>query len=584
MAMAPANTRQLLDRLASTLIWTVVGLSAVACAALLRPPLDISDVFFLRQDAMVALAIAVFLVLLARFSAGPFRQNLPAPASPRALVVWAALACAAVALVGEFVVYRGYALSLDEFLAKFDALIFARGRLFGELPAAWAPYRDALQPIFRLDTPSANHWSSSYLPMNAVIRAVASRVGLDALVGPAWAAVAVLATWGVGRRIWPERPQTALCAALLVATSSQVAVNAMTAYAMPAHLALNMVWLLCFLRGGRLGHAAALGIGFVAAGLHQVAFHPLFVAPFVLQLWLDRRWRLALLYTAAYAGIGLFWISYWNIAFAVAGFGAPQDAVGAGGFLARVQAIVVQRQIDDAFTMAKNLIRFIAWQNPLTTPLFVLSAVGALNAKGHLRALLFGVGLTLAVVIVVLPFQGHGWGYRYLHGLIGSICLLAAWTWTRLTDALAEGEQPRAKTAFAMAAVVSVLVLAPVHAWQASAFLSPYARASAAIAKTDADVVLVDDRGIWYGQDLVRNDPFVRNRPVVLWLGGLSEPQVREVCGRGGVVLFDVRDAEHVGVRRIPTVGRATSRARMVVDQLACGKRAGNRNSAGDYR
>ena len=42
-------------------------------------------------------------------------------------------------------------------MARFDAAIFARGRLFGEIPQAWRDYRGALQPVFRLDTPSPAH-------------------------------------------------------------------------------------------------------------------------------------------------------------------------------------------------------------------------------------------------------------------------------------------------------------------------------------------------------------------------------------------------------------------------------------------
>ena len=71
-------------------------------------------------------------------------------------------------------------------------------------------------------------------------------------------------------------------AAVLLATSSQFLLTAMTPYSMTAHLALNLAWLWLFLRGGVVGHSLAIAVGALACGLHQLVFHPLFVAPFAL--------------------------------------------------------------------------------------------------------------------------------------------------------------------------------------------------------------------------------------------------------------------------------------------------------------
>lgn len=498
---------------------------------------SITDVFFLKQDAPVLLAWAVALAVLARLPLRPFGGLDPSPRRAAQIVAAIAVACAAAAWAGTFLIYRNYPLSMDEFMAHFDAVIFSRGRLFGELPAHWGGYKAALQPVFQLGTPSPLHWSSSYLPVNAAVRAAGRLVGLETLVNPAWTAAAVVATWGVARRLWPEKPQTALIAAILLATSSQVIVNGMSAYAMPAHLALNMAWLWCFLRGGRKGHAAALAVGFAASGLHQVVFHPLFVAPFILQLWLERRWRTAAFYTVGYALIGLFWISWWDMAFTLAGFDHGAGGMGAGGFAARVQALIEARKLGDIPLMARNLARFVSWQNPLAVALAVVGALAAFRAGGVLRALLLSILVTTLAVGVILPFQGHGWGYRYLHGAIGSACLLAAWTWSRLTDRLKPEEQRKAQAAFMIVTAASVLVALPVRAWQVNRFLTPYARASAVIAKTEADVVLLDDRGVWYGQDLVRNDPFLRNRPVVVLLKSVRRWPLADICTRESVAV-----------------------------------------------
>src|SRR6266852_644436 len=88
---------------------------------------------------------------------------------------------------------------------------------------------------------------------------------------------------------------------ILLACSSQFLITAMSPYAMTAHLALNMVWLWFFLRDTRAGHLMAAGVAFVACGLHQVIFHPLFAAPFLLSLLVARRWKLAAYHGVVYA-------------------------------------------------------------------------------------------------------------------------------------------------------------------------------------------------------------------------------------------------------------------------------------------
>src|SRR3546814_2509369 len=70
----------------------------------------------------------------------------------------------------------------------------------------------------------------------------------------------------------------------------------MTAYAMTAHFALNMVWLALFLRNDWKGHFGAAVVAFLAIGLHQLQFHPLFAAGFLFWIVLQRRWGLAAFY------------------------------------------------------------------------------------------------------------------------------------------------------------------------------------------------------------------------------------------------------------------------------------------------
>ncbi len=554
--------------------WFDLAAVLLALAIVALPSRWLTDHFFFDQDlpVLVAILLAAGLcrlgVSLAGGGGSAQGSTLDSGGAPRfsglvqpgLLIVALAALCAIVALAGAQLVYDGYALSLDEFMARFDGVILGHGAPLAPTPAAWRPFLSALQPQFVRATPDGAFWSSTYLPVNAALRAVAGLAGGAALVSPALSAVSVLAVFAVGRCLSPDRPRVALIAAILLATSSQFLITAMTSYAMTAHLAFNLVWLWLFLRGGRLGHAGALVVGFLACGLHQLVFHPLFVAPFVIQLGLERRWRVAALYAVAYAGICLFWIDYDALAWDWVGAGAhattvggalgPSLGVGGGsnGFAAEAMALL--RVFDPAQIglMAKNLVRFVTWQNLLTPPLVLAGGLAALRAKGTLRSLILGLMVTTAAMFIVLPYQGHGWGYRYLHGFLGSMCLLAAWTWAELTENIGAGQRRAMTDLFLAAGVVSAGILLPVRAIQTHAFVHPYAMADAEIRHAAVDVVLVDDRASLFTVDLVRNDSLLRNRPLVLKLAALNTDQIRALCAAHTIAVFDQADAARFGI------------------------------------
>jgi len=542
-------------------VWLALGgglTLAGAVSSLTSPNQGTTELFFWTQDSP-AFLLCGLLVCVLRFLHPRFLAALaPGGGWGRRGLATIAVVAAAIGVAGLWVVFDGNSFSLDEFLADFDARIFAGGRLLQPLALTWRPYVDALQPIFMLPVPGHGYWASAYLPMNAAVRALAGLFHAKVLVNPAWSAVSILAIAAIARRLWPDRPGMAVGAALLLATSSQQLVMSMTAYAMPAHLALNLIWLWLVLRGGRLDHACAMVVAFVACGLHQIIFHPLFAAPFVLQLWLDRRWGAAVAHTLAYALIGLFWISYWSLV--LKGLEVPAQsaaAVGGGWWLERVQQLLANVQWRAIGIMVDELLRFMTWQNIVAVPLAVLASAAAVRAGGVLRAMVLSVILTIVVIGVLLPVQIHGWGYRYLQGEMGSVCLVAIWGWTRLTDRLAADQRWAASAALGGACAVSLLVLFPFHAWQAHRYTHPYAMANLAVHRATSQVVIVandSDNGSFDPGTVVRNDPRLEEGPKVLSLEGLDSSQIADICARYSVRLFDVAGARRMGVRVVPGV------------------------------
>jgi hypothetical protein len=516
-------------------------LTLLAAPDLLAPWPHLQAAYFLRVEDIGLLAglslVTAATPLLWRLARRPGPAWRP-PAN------WAAAALATlVALVAFFgwrLVFGGYAFSRDEDMAQFGAAIVGHGQAWAGVAPEWRGYAQALEPEFVRFAPGNGLWQPFYLPVNAAFQALAGP-----LANPLLAALAVGALFTVARRVWPDRPARAWAAALLLATSSQFLLAAATPYAMTGHLALNLLWLALHLRGGRAGHAGALAVGFLACGLHQLAFHPLFVAPFVLQLWLARRWATAALYTLVYAAICLFWVEFPALSLAWQGGAAAGGAVaGLGG---QVAAIAAARHPPAAATMAENLIRFMTWQNLFSAPLLVLGFIPAVRAGGAMRALAAGLALTTAALIVLMPYQGYGWGYRYWHGLLGSIALIGVLGGARLVEGLSDPDRRAAQTLFGAAMMISAFVLLPIRALQAHDLVAPYARIEAAIRAAPADVVLVDSKGGWYLNDLVRNDPFLRNRPLVMRARGLTPEQRLALCASRRLALLTAADAGRLG-------------------------------------
>jgi hypothetical protein len=540
-------------------------------------PIFLTTLLFRTQDAAVLVGCAV--VLLA-FSI----SRIPSP--PRVLVallrggnvrvlVGLATLTLLVTFAGTFLVFGNFPLSRDEVLAGFDSLVLRSGKLLAPLPAEWQPFAASLNPDFMLPIAGYTGWVSSYLPVNASLRAFVGLICDPALANPLLASVSVLALAGAARRLWPQRPDATFVSVLLLVTSSQFLVTAMTAYAMTAHLALNLVWLWLYLRGDRLSHAGAICVGFLATGLHQLLFHPLFVTPFILRSWRMRQRSLAFSYAVSYAVICLFWMNYGKLVLDVSGATAGvTSGAGLSFFLARAASLVSDFSFSGLLLMLENLLRFVAWQNLLAVPLAV-AAWSAMRQKDSLaQAIAEGIVVTFVAMLVILPYQGHGWGYRYWHGLLGSLCLLSGYGWIAVTSRAA----PAASAAARGAVVVATLAAGPVFIAQcaeAHAWVAPYRRAADAMRDASAPIVLVDRTGLLFAADLVRNDPYLRNSPKLLDLANLDEHLLEDICRRYDIAIFDEHLGRALGVPAYELTGpmelERLAQLRAYMTKLSCG-------------
>lgn len=192
----------------------------------------------------------------------------------------------------------------------------------------------------------------------------------------------------------------------------------------------------------------------------------------------------------------------------------------------------------------------MTWQNPLTIALFAAAWLTIRRQPLIAKALFGGILLMFAATVVLMPYQGHGWGYRYFHGLLGSFALLGAYGWRMIRDQAPELRR-RLQVGLGVAILASLALLLPLRAYQANRFATPYAVASERIAKTDAEVVILDNGDRWYAWDLVRNDPFLRQRPIILHALSIRPDEVTALCRNYRVKVINSSSPELALIRKM---------------------------------
>jgi len=485
---------------------TLVTMSALGIGALFIPFngfLWITSKQFTLQDVWlleIFFILSIFLFFLIRNISKPILLSLR-----HAIFVAATLLL--ICYLGHHLLLMGYDLSRDEQMANFDASIFAHGHLVWPLPTNWRGEADALNMEFMFPVSQPIAWVSGYLPMNAALRSGVGLLADPALTGPLLTAGSLLLTFSIAKRIWPDDQETPTIATLLLLGSGQLIITGMTAYAMPAHLFFNLLWMRFFIADRRICDGVALTIGFVATGLHQPLFHPMFVAPFLLLTLIERRWRRLLFFIVGYSAISLFWVS-WPLFIHSLMIGPHSTTAATGSdFLSRLLQAFSANRGNLSLTSA-NLLRFCTWQHLLLLPLL---AVGLKVAKEDrfAGALALGFLLPIAVMAIILPWQGIGFGYRYLHGVLGNAVLLAGYGWRDMKSC-----HEQLRPVFLRATAASILILLPVQCWMAHARYAPFAIADIKIKNSGTDYVVIEAKDGPIMMDTVLNRPNLSNKPV----------------------------------------------------------------------
>jgi hypothetical protein len=525
------------------------------------------EYLFRLQDLPVLIGLGVG--LLAMIPAAERRGDPPAPPSDRTIVM-AVLVAVLLARVGRDAVFHGYSPSRDEVMVELAGAYLAKGQIGWPIPAEWLSYARALMPEFYSPYGAATVWTSVYLPVHAAIRGLFTLLGDADLAAPVMLGMGLAALWQVARRLFPDRADARAVVMLMALTSTQLLATAMTPYAMTSHFALNMVWLALILRGGMTANLMAAAVLAAAAGLHQWHFPFLFAGPVIVWMVWRRQWLPALVQAAALLAAVLIWTKLWPMLLAYL-LGAPAGgaARGAPGVGAKVASLFNRL---DKWQPLLNIGRLIAWNNALLLPLGALSvALLPRRLAPWLRDPPVIVPLLVTVLIgfALAMYQGYGWGFRYMHGQIGALCLLAGYGWTVLSRG---GERPMrlvwGASAISLVAMAFLLSSTEQH-------VRGYARTLKAMHGSGADVVLVDLRGGYFMNDLVRFDDGRLARPAIMSLAMLNPEKLAALCRTHDVALIDYRQFWRMGVHPVSPVireGPWLDHLRARLDSLDCGR------------
>ncbi|MBV9009906.1 MAG: hypothetical protein JO354_12195 [Verrucomicrobia bacterium] len=479
-------------------------------------------VLFARNEfagLLVVLALAAAtLVWVAIGRPAPLRLT---QIKPRLVLITLVCLTFGITALGTSLVFHQYALTADENMPDFQARIFLSGQLSAPVPPAWQPFVHLIKPTYTSYNPATHSWASEYLPVYSLIRALFMSFDSEWLTNPALAALSIALMAAIAGKLWPASTWKPILAAALLATSSQFLLMSMTSYAMPAHLALNLLWLWLYLAPEKRRFWLTPFVGVAALGLHQPFFHALFVLPFLLKLVWDRRWFASVFFAVVYfIGIAV-WIIWWRTFL-------PGFVGGSSPSAFRVHRLTWLIQSIYFFLL-------VGW---LAFPLLILTpfGFGALKRQTPIiRCAAASCLLTFGFYVFVRQDQSHGWGDRYFHGELGCLILLAVVGWDVVK---ARAGRDTATSLITGGVLASLLLQLPLRAFQAETFVRPYADAAEAFHHVNASLLIFDPTLAWYSADLRRNDPFLANRPVIMTPLRISKDQVETLEAKYPNTLF----------------------------------------------
>lgn len=408
----------------------------------------------------------------------------------------ALLSFAALAMGAQFV-YRAHPLSMDEYAPWMQAHAFAKGSAALHYPPALidAVVPQHFQGMFMLVDHQTGAVTSAYWPGLALLLTPLAALNLGWCLNPAFGALTLLLL----HRLASDAAGTERAggwAMLAALASPQFVVSAMSWYAMPGELALNLLFLWLLLRPSHRSAFAAGLVGGLCLLMHNPVPHTLMAVPCLFWLAVNRaRWTRLISALAGYLPLGVtlgvgWWV--WKSGFGDMAVLSKAAAGQPAGLMAALSQVLGWP--DAALLSARWQAAWKTWI--WACPGLLLMPLMPRQRTLAERLLLYGFMLTFIFYLFVRFDQGHGWGYRYIHPVWGALPVVAG-LWI-------SGAHGRAKQ-WGAAMLAAGLLATPVFLWQTQATLdSALSYRISPEGPGDWVVFVSQDTGAYVG-DLVQN-------------------------------------------------------------------------------
>jgi hypothetical protein len=440
--------------------------------------------------------------------------------------------------IGSIWIYRNHPLSMDEYVALFQARVFAAGSLHGHFPPELLDQLipRGFQNNFFMVNRGTGAVFSAYWPGFSLLLAPFVWLGIPWACNPTIVAGSFLLIGRVTREI-SGSPLTVGWALLFSIASPAFVSNGITYYSMPAHLLCSLAFALLLFSPspGRLFLAGLVG-GF-ALVLHNPFPHFVFALPWIAWLATRRGARtqnigwLGLGYLPFVLLLGVGWVLWRQQILLV----APDSAGGVGQSLTSVAVSSFGGQVGSlargigrmfqwpdefmAYRRVGGLVKLWLWAAPL---LLLLAWFGGRGEKRWELRLLCASALFTFFGYFVIPFdQGHGWGYRYFHSAWGILPVFAAMGAMKLTTLNGSSVQYR----LVFLALFSIVLANGVRFYQMNQFVTLHLAQFPPRIEKGPRIVMLNGRG-YYAFDLIQNDPWLRGDEAVFLIESQSDREL----------------------------------------------------------
>jgi len=425
----------------------------------------------------------------------------------------------AILAAGTFFTYHNFALSMDEFAARYQAQVFANGQLSGSVPPDLMNWMipKIFQGYFFAVSPSTGTVASIYWPGFALLLAPFEWIGAPWLCNPLLAALSLWLIQEIAFNITGDDDARGWALLFAIASPAFTA-SAISYYSMTAHLTFNLAFAWLLMRPTPLRAAAAGVVGSYALVLHNPYPHVLFALPWMLWLVKDPRYIKSLLallagYLPLAVVIGLGWLSFRSNIPLAGNIATETIARGeAVSLLTRALQLLDFINFPDLAILGIRIsaaVKMWVWAVP---GLLVVAVLGYQRFSTHVvvKTMAYSAIVTFLGYFFVTFDQGHGWGYRYFHSAWGIIPILAA---CFLASPLLP--EIRRLAAIAGAAALLSLVLGNgLRALQIDEFITKQQAQVPAIANTGKHILFINRHHGFYTADLIQNSPRERSNVI----------------------------------------------------------------------